>query len=68
MSARERAALVCGYLCIALTGLGVVAIGALGASTLTVALFVAGLAGVVGCTVALVQAEQGGQRPASRAG
>lgn len=68
MSARERAAMLCGYLAILLTGLGALAIFATAAAVPAVGLFVAGLLGVFGATVALVQAEQGAQRPASRTG
>lgn len=63
MSPNERIPLLCGYLFAALSVLGAVGIFATAASTGAVVLFVAGLAGVVASTVALVQAEQSASRP-----
>lgn len=66
MNRTERISLLCGYLCAALAVLGVLAVVVLGATTVTVSLFVAGFAGVVASTVAVVDAEQqhptGGRR------
>jgi hypothetical protein len=68
MNANERAPLACGYASIIVALFGILGLFTIGATTLTVAVFVVGLAGVVGATAALVQAENGTQRPASRTG
>lgn len=68
MSPNERLPLILGYVCAALALLGAVAIFLTSASTGAVCVFVAGLAGVVLATVALVSVEQGARGPASRTG
>jgi hypothetical protein len=68
MSPAERAPLACGYAAIIVTLFGILGLFTIGATTLTVAVFVAGLTGVFASTVALVQAENAGRRPASRNG
>lgn len=68
MNPNERIPLILGHLFILLAGIGILGIFITGASTGAVVLFVAGLAGVVVATVALVEAEQCGQRPAGRSG
>lgn len=68
MNPNERVPLTLGYLFAALAMVGAVAIFATAAATGAVVLFVAGMAGVVGATAALVGAERNAQRPASRPG
>lgn len=66
MSRAERISLLCGYLAAVLAMLGALAVVVLGATTPAVCLFVAGIAGVVASTAAIVDAEQqppaGGRR------
>lgn len=66
MNRTERIPLILGYLCAALAMLGALSVVVLGATTSAVCLFVAGLAGVVASTAAIVDAEQqhptGGRR------
>lgn len=68
MNPNERLPLILGYVFAVLALLGIAGIFITSASTGAVVLFVLGLAGVVVATAALVQAEQGAQRPASRPG
>lgn len=68
MNPSERMPLLCGHLSALLAVLGVLALAVLGASTVTVCLFVAGIFGVVGSTAALAQAENATQQPAHRTG
>jgi len=68
MSPNEKAPLACGYAAIIVTLFGILGLFTIGATTLTVAVFVAGLAGVVACTIAIVEAENAAQRPASGPG
>ena len=68
MNPNERVPLTCCYLFAALSFLGILGIFITGAATAAIVLFVAGFAGVIASTAALVQVEQGAQRPASRSG
>ncbi|MBR7832794.1 hypothetical protein KDL01_05950 [Actinospica durhamensis] len=68
MNPNEKNPLICCYLFTALAVVGILGIFATSASTAAVVLFVGAFAGVIASTAALVQVEQGAQRPASRSG